>query len=281
MRKYAIALAALLLTGCYHEFHEITADRSSVAVALQWEQPEDAGTFLHNITFSADGITRSFDTPREASAEQLQLPDGEYDILVTANMTEADSFILSGLPGTKAGLPDVRVSLRNPLANPAQAWYGISHASVQKGKATVAEAKLQRLMCTLTVNIANVPAGTTIIHTLANVAKEVRLTAQDDAGRYGVPGTETVGKLTVDTYPINLFPTVSGKGRSLLTLEIITAAGSELTVLCDAPRMEVGKSYILELDYTKLQPYMYITPYSISAWEDGWTVSGEILNSQE
>jgi hypothetical protein len=276
-----MALAALLLTGCYHEFHEITADRSSVAVALQWEQPEDAGTLIHNITFSADGVTQSFDTPQEASADRLQLPDGEYDILVTANMTEDDSFILIGLPDTRAGLPDVRVSLKDPVSNPAQAWYGISHASVQKGKTTVVEAKLQRLMCTLTVNIANVPAGTTITHTLANVAKEVRLTAQDDAGRYGVPGTETVGKLTLDTYPINLFPTVSGKERSLLTLDIITAAGMELSVLCDAPRMEVGKSYILELDYTKLRPYMYITPYSISEWEEGWTVSGEILNSQE
>ena len=45
--------------------------------------------------------------------------------------------------------------------------------------------------------------------------------------------------------------------------------------------MEVGKDYILDLDYNELQPYMYINSSSISPWEDGWTVDGEILNPQE
>ena len=283
MRKYAILAAALLLTGCFHEFHEKMDGTGTMAVALQWEQAEDAATPIHNITYSTGGFTRSFAGAEEAASELLQLPAREYDILVTANMTEADGYIVSGMPATKAdgSLPEVKVSLKDPASSPAQAWFGVAHASVKDDDVTVVEPKLQRLLSTLTVNIANIPAGTTIALTLSKVAKEVILTAKDNTGRYGVPGSETVPDLTIPASTVSLFPTASGQERCILTIQLTSAAGIALTVVCNAPCMEVGKDYILDLDYNELQPYMYVNSSSISPWEDGWTVDGEILNPQE
>lgn len=273
-------VAVLLLTGCFHEFHEKMDGTGSVAVALQWEQADDAATPVHSITCSVGGFTKAYTGAEEAASDLLQLPAGEYDILVTANMTEADGYVLSGLPATRAGLPEVRVSLRDPASNPSQAWFGVGHASVKEGELTLVEIKLQRLLSTLTVRIANLPEGTAITQTLSNVAGEVILTAQDGSGRYGVPGSGTVPDITIPGSAVNLLPTASGAQRCILTLSITSAAGIPLTVVCDAPRTEPGKGYILDLDYTTLQPYMYISSSSISPWADGWTVSGEILNPQ-
>lgn len=284
MRKYAILMAALLLTGCFHEFHEKMDESGTVAVALQWEQAEDAATPIQHITYSIGNFTKFFASVEEYAGELLQLPAGEYDILVTANMTEADGYFLSGLGcATKSdgSLPEVKVSLLNPASSPAQAWFGVGHASVKEGDITVVEPLLQRLLSTLTVNIANIPAGTKMTLTLGNVAKEVILTAKDNTGRYGVPGSETVADITIPGSAVNLMPTASGQERCILSIELTSAAGIPLTVVCNAPRMETGKSYTLDLDYTKLQPYMYINSSSISPWEDGWTVDGEILNPQE
>ena len=80
---------------------------------------------------------------------------------------------------------------------------------------------------------------------------------------------------------MNLLPTVAGKDRCKLKLDIVSGAGVALSTICDVPRLDPGKGYTLNLDYDKLQPYMYITSSSISPWEDGWTVSGEVLNPQE
>lgn len=274
---YTIA-AVLLLTGCFHQFHEKMDGTGSVAVALRWEQAGDAGTPIHSLTFSVGGFTKAYASAEEAASDLLQLPAGEYDILVTANMTEADGYLLSGMPATRAGLPEVRVSLRDPASNTSQAWFGVARASVREGEVTVVETKLQRLLSTLTVNIANLPEGTVITRTLSNVAGEVILTAQDGGGRYGVPGSGTVPDITLPGGAVNLLPTASGAQRCILTLGITSAAGIPLTVVCDAPRTEPGKGYTLDLDYNTLQPYMYISPSSISSWADGWTVSGEILN---
>ena len=272
--------AVLLLAGCFHEPHEQTAGTGAVALALQWEQSGDAATPIHNITCTIGGITRVYAGAEEAAGELLHLPAGEYDLLVTANMTESEGYILGGLPAAKAGLPEVGVSLRDPASNPSQAWFAVARARVREGEVSVVEARLQRLLSTLTVNIANLPAGTAVTRTLSNVAGEVILTAQDGGGRYGIPGSVTAPDITLPGHSTNLLPAAAGAERCLLTLSLVTPAGIPLTVVCDVPRTEAGKGYTLDLDYTRLRPYMYIDSSSINPWADGWTVSGEILNPE-
>ena len=42
--------------------------------------------------------------------------------------------------------------------------------------------------------------------------------------------------------------------------------------------MECGRAYVVELDYTKLRPYMLLSAFTINDWTEGWTISGEIIN---
>ncbi len=274
--------AALLLAGCFHEFHEKSDGTGSVAAALRWEQPGDAGTPVHGLTCSIGGFTKVYASAEELASGFLQLPAGEYDILVTANMAASDGYVLDGLPATRADgvLPEVKASLKDPASNPAQAWFGVAHAHVKEGDVSIVDLALQRLLCTLTVNVANLPSGTTVAVSPTNAAGEVLLTSQDGSGRYGEPGSGIIGDIIIPGHAVKLLPTASGQERCFLTLRFTPVAGIPLTVDCDAPRMETGRSYTLDLDYTKLKPCIYISSGSISPWEDGWTVSGEVLNPQ-
>lgn len=280
--------AAVLLTGCFHKMHELKpsewgdAPVGYVAATFKWDQADDASGAIHGITLSFSGsganFSKNYNSVEEVSADLVQLPVGDYDILVTANMTEADGYVLTGLPATKADLGSIKVSLKNPASSPAQAWYGVSHVTVTEDDICVDEITLLRLLSTLTVSIDNLPSGATVVLTLSNVAENVDLTAKDAGGKYGLPSTELVGDLNIPKGSLRLLPTASGKERCMLTLDITSPSGVNLSSLCDAPRMEVGKSHTLNLDYNTLKPYMFLTTYSISDWEVGWTVSGEVLN---
>ena len=281
-------VAAVLFTGCYHKMHELRPSEwgdvpvGYVAASFQWDQAGDASEAIHDITLSFGGssasVSKNYKGIVDVAGTLVQLPVGDYDILVTANMTEADGYILTGLPATKTDLGSIKVSLKNPASSPEQAWYGVTHVTVREDAISVVQITLSRLLSTLALGIDNLPSGADVVLTLSNVAKNVDLTAKDDGGKYGLPSTELVGDLNIPMGTNRLLPTASGKDRCMLTLDITTPAGINLTALCDAPCMEVGKTYTLNLDYNTLKPYMYITSYSISDWENGWTVSGEVLN---
>ena len=201
-------------------------------------------------------------------------------------------------------LPDTRVSLTDPSSSPRQSWYAVTHATVREDEITVAEFRLQRLLSELTVIVSNVPTGAAITASVECVARDVLLTHRDGLGRYGVPSSDgyltvTLGALTAaatvpdgspsgpaatvpDGFAVGathtLMPTAGGQPRCYLTLTVTTPEGTPLTYMADAPRMECGRAYVVELDYTKLRPYMLLSAFTINEWTDGWTISGEIIN---
>ena len=304
----AVPAAALLLTGCFHNFHELRPSEwgdgvevGYLATSLLWEHDEDASTAVNNVTVSAKNgmasLTECYKDQHEASSELMQLPTGEYDVLVTANMSAAADFILTGMPATKGTASDlmlgsVTVSLKNPASSPAQAWYGTDHVSISSDKVTVAEPKLQRLLSVISLNLDNVPAGTGVVISISNVAKSIILNAQDVNGRYGKPASGASDSITIGVFnptadgalgvrEFRMLPTASDKERCLITIDVTTPEGQHLTYIGDAPRTECGKSYTLNLDYNTLKPYMYVASSEISEWNEGWSVSGEILNPDE
>ena len=300
---YIAAMAAtLLFTSCYHEIHELASlsgeDEGLLGLTPQWEMAEDAGTAIHSLSVAVGGtaspFSKTYKDAYDAAEELIPLPSGKCDVLATVNLTDADGFTVSGMPATKAGVAigDVRVSLKNPVSSPAQAWFGVTDAEIRAQDITIAEPQLQRLLSTLSVNLSNVPTGTKLVLTLSNVAESVNLTAKDATGRWGLPSDDSSGDLQIASLTaasdgslgvesFTVLPTASAFDRCLITLDVTAASGNKTHCVCDAPHMISGKAYTLELDFTTLKPYMFLDSYSISVWEDGWSVNGEILNPIE
>lgn len=313
-----MALAAmLLLSACYHDQHEeMPSEYGDQPVGyltplLLWEDEDEAEagatTTIDDIRFTVSGTNGTTAANRfnntEAAADWLQqLPVGNYDLLVTVDMDEANGYILGNVgtdtrSTTRAdedvttALPDTRVSLADPSSSPAQSWYAVTHATVKADEVTVAEFHLQRLLSELTVIVHNVPTGAAISASVERVAHDVLLTHRDGQGRYGVADREdfltvSLGALAADPADAatlrhddhTLMPTAGGQPRCYLTLAVTTPEGTRLSYLADAPRMECGKTYVVELDYTKLRPYMLLEAFTINDWTEGWTISGEIIN---
>ncbi len=304
----------LLLTACYHDQHEeMPSEYGDQPVGyltplLLWDDPADAGTTttIDDIRFTVSGtggttVANRFNNTEAAADWLQQLPVGNYDVLVTADMDEAHGYVLENAAtrGTTradeatvtTALPDTRVSLAEPSSSPAQAWYAVTHATVKADEVTVAEFHLQRLLSEISVIVSNVPTGAAITASVERVAHDVLLTHRDGQGRYGVADREdymtvSLGALAADPADAatlrhddhTLMPTAGGQERCYLSLSVTTPEGTLLTYLADAPRMECGKTYVVELDYTKLRPYMLLSAFTINDWTDGWTISGEIIN---
>ena len=311
---WAVA-AMLLLTACYHDQHELQPNQYDgkpvgyLTPLLLWDDPADAGTTttIDDIRFTVSGtggttVANRFNNTESAADLLQQLPVGEYDLLVTADMDEAHGYVLENVGAdtrstTRAdeefhtALPDIRVSLSQPSSSPRQSWYAVTHATVREDEITVAEFHLQRLLSELSVIVSNVPTGAAITASVERVAHDVLLTHRDGQGRYGVADREdymtvSLGALAADPADAatlrhddhTLMPTAGGQERCYLSLSVTTPEGTQLTYLADAPRMECGKTYVVELDYTKLRPYMLLSAFTINDWTEGWTISGEIIN---
>ncbi len=288
MKKLIYAIVAMLaMAGCYKDNHEFQDGCGVLSLGLQWDNPKDAGTVPHLLSVSIQGdgasFTKRFANPERLASELFMLPAGEYDILITADMTEADGFVVEGLPASKAGsgMGEVAVSLTDPSSSPAQAWFSVNHAIIKEGEVTPVVPKLQRLLASLDLKIANVPSGTSINKTLLYIAKAVILTEKGQDGRYGAPQRKPRTSVSLKDGVTNMMPSAADVERNDILMLVKTADGKELLVTLDVPRIDVGKTYTLNLDFNTLQPYMFIDSGSISPWEDGWTVNGEILNPED
>ena len=311
---WAVA-AMLLLTACYHDQHEeMPSEYGDQPVGyltplLLWEDEADAGAAIDDIRFTVSGtggttVANRFNNTEAAADWLQQLPVGDYDVLVTVDMDEAHGYVLENAatrgttrtdePTFTTALPDTRVSLAEPSSSPRQSWYAVTHATVKEDEITVAEFHLQRLLSELSVIVSNVPTGAAITASVERVAHDVLLTHRDGQGRYGVADREdymTVSLGALAAAPADaatlrhdghtLMPTAGGQERCYLTLSVTTPDGTRLNFLADAPRMECGKAYVVELDYTKLRPYMLLSAFTINDWTEGWVISGEIINPDE
>ena len=307
-----IAAAALTLGACTHKTHfevDMPQDEKTdkypapdgqgfLGNDLAWDDIADVKSDITHLKYTVTGSNgvkevHEFNTPAEASEWMIPLPVGEYDVLVAANMDAANGFELGETLPTKAAhtLPATYTKLTNASSNPHQAWNGIAHVKVEKDKMATVHLDLDRLLALFTLRIKNVPDGTTIDVSMRNAANYVTLTDERTASHWGLPSEEisddiTLGQLNaanalsaIDEFKV--FPTATGLEETQLFLVIKTNKGLDLEdVTVVAPAMENGKKYVLELDYEKLTPLMYITSTSINEWLDRWTYNGEVLNPE-
>lgn len=305
-----MAAAALILGACHHATHytddlpegEDTGKYPAsdglgfLGNDLAWEEIADVKSEITHLKYTVTGANevleeKEFSSPAEASEWMIPLPVGEYDVLVAANMDKANGFELSETVPTKSTLtlPDTYTKLTNASSNPVQAWNGIAHVVVLENKMATVHLELDRLMALFTLKIANVPAGTVIDVSMRNAADYVTLTRErSEAGHWGVPSEEISDDIILGRLDENnaatainefkVFPTATGLDKTILMFHIKTNKGLDLDYVGEAPIMENGKRYILEMDYEKLSPFMYITSVAINDWTDGWSFAGEVLN---
>ncbi len=307
-----MAAAALILGACHHATHytddlpegEDTGKYPAsdglgfLGNDLAWEEIADVKSEITHLKYTVTGANgvleeKEFSSPAEASEWMIPLPVGEYDVLVAANMDKANGFELSETVPTKSTLtlPDTYTKLTNASSNPVQAWNGIGHVVVLENKMATVHLELDRLMALFTLKIANVPAGTVIDVSMRNAADYVTLTRErSEAGHWGVPSEEISDDIILGRLDENnaatainefkVFPTATGLDKTILMFHIKTNHDLELDYVGEAPIMENGKRYILEMDYEKLSPFMYITSVAINDWTDGWSFAGEVLNPE-
>lgn len=305
-----MAAAALTLGACTHKTHfevDMPQDeqtdkypapngRGFLGNDLTWEDVADFKSDITHLKFTVTGSNgvkevREFNSPEEASEWMIPLPVGEYDVLVAANMDTANGFELGETLPTKAGnsLPATYASLTNASSNPArQAWNGIARVTVEEDRMATVHLDLDRLLPLFTLTIKNVPEGTSIDVTMRGAASYVTLTDELTAGHWGLPGEEISEDIVFEQLnaanaasaidEFKVFPTAKGQEKTLLFFHIQTREGLQLDYKAEAPRMENGKKYVLDMDFGKLSPYMLITAMSINDWTEGWAISGEILN---
>jgi hypothetical protein len=75
-----------------------------------------------------------------------------------------------------------------------------------------------------------------------------------------------------------LLPTAAGESRTQLRITTTAADGNVLVSTADCPRMELGMYYTMNFDYASLAPYMRFEAMTINDWQEGWSITGEILN---
>ena len=286
-KTIAIAAAALLFTGCFHEFHEKQPGAGRIIPEFEWQFDEDADTPIHHLLLVVDGpdgyYSKVYNTPAEFAAAPLNLQAGDYKLLFAANMSEADGYLLDGVPPTR-GLADNPISARRQAStiHPDQTWFAITPVTVVEGAGTRIRPEFQRLMAHLQVNVTNVPAGATVTATVANAARSVDLMGQSDFWRAGRPSDDTEDDVIANGQAAYLMPSASGQEGGRVVLSVTDANGKTSPFDCNTPLMESGKSYQLNVDFSDLDTDIELTLTStpINDWEDAWTIQGKIFSPQ-
>ena len=259
------------------------------AFELYWDEYDDILSPIDGVRITAsgaDGFLKNYDfaSPEDAADALQQIPEGTYNLLVTVDMAEKDGYIVTQSATEKGGnnLPATTAALKDPSSSPHQSWYGIVTATVKDGEITIARFQLKRLLSMISITITGVPDGATITAEASKVAQYVELTTPkisaesvDDVQLGSLSGGDIL-KIENRT----LMPTALGNDRTIITL-YATYNGVTLTSTVDAPKMESGRYYVMEIAYNGLSPYIYVSGTDINDWQQNWTADGEILNPDE
>ena len=291
----ASALAVALLSACYHDKHEFIANEFGgqpvgyVALQLMWDNEADADATLKSITFQAFGAddivsSRTFTSVEEAAAWLQQLPVGNYDILVAANMDEASGYVLTTGSGTRsaARLTTTSVALADYNLPPSQSWFAVTNVTISEGDITVAQIRLRRLLSSLAITISEVPEGYSLTASVEHTAQGVILSETDSSGRYGVASADEqaveCGLLATDGTNHSLtrrfMPTASSQERTIISIEIATPEGTSFKRIINAPAMLIGQDHSLNIRYSELQSVIYINSTNVNDWNIGTILDG-------
>ena len=283
-----VALFSLQSCGKFH-----TDENGSVSVALSFADNDDKDKvtigdaklwiFNDNGALVGDHVYHS---ASELALQRYFLDPGSYLFVTAVNLVDPFS-----RTDPVQSAQDLVFGLRNPLASPSHALYGVNEVVVENDKSKVVISEIRRVLSELSVKISGAPVGSSVKATARSNASGVYPGRKDDDGHYGLATNEEVRSITfpearekdgeIATSVMRLMPTIGRSESTIIYLTITLASGNELECTILAPPMRPSGKYILTMEYSEMRATMIVDPYKINEWTEGWEVNGEILDPDD
>lgn len=284
-----MAAALLGLAACNDDAHE---DEIGVAVAIGWQDADDAGTEVDDIRlwmYNADGSPAGeyhHTDPRDMAGQLYTPPAGSYLFVTATNLVEP--FVIETAAVRSAGTSgSLQFSLSDADASPDHAHYSVTEVIVNGNGVQTVSMPQKRILAELTVTITGVPEGTVLTGTVENAASGLFPTVKDAEGSYGTT-SETAAEAALpetlaegdrlQSVVFRLMPTVNGDTRSRISLRLRLPDGSVNEYTVEAPVMKPAGKYRLDMDFEEMRPHIRLSAHEINGWTEGWTIDGEIPN---
>ena len=285
----ALMSATLMFAfGSCSEEHELHSP--SLALGIEWPagiDDDEEGKGVDVWIFNSEGTMQEHNEYADAagaSSGLTLLPNGKYTIIVTSGLGNAFSTI-----GT--GLNDLMIKMTDPSSSPEQVYYGETEVSMNGKSISQEMIDMQPMLATLTINVTGVPVGAVLnteVHCVAEGFYPGRLAA--DGKTHGVPSSDstivnmpaaTAGADSLITSgPIMLMPTSIDYETMRFHFTLTLANGQKTEIDADAPRMDAGGTYVINMTYSQLMPYIHFHYVTLDEWTEGEVISegeGEAL----
>ena len=283
-----MCLLTLVLMAC--ERNISLSSQYGISATLSWADANDVDTEIKDARvwiFHINGellTEKHYATKQEVAFDIHPVDAGEYTMVAAINL-------VAPLTIDKVTTNESLIfKLNEASASPAHAHYSMTNINVLPNKNTQVSLSLRRMLSELNIEIEDVPEGATFVATVIDAADGIEPTQKDADGNFGrattghknfvtIPQATAVSGM-ISTNTMRLMPTVRDATNSHLHFIFTLANGTIQEYNAEAPLMMPSGKYTLKMKYPEMKSFMRIEPIKINDWEEGWTVSGEILNPE-
>ena len=270
-----------LLASCDHDVHD-GEEEGGLSVSLTWADQADQGTEVKGVKiwlFNADDGSlveeKHYGNAQEVANQRFQLPEGNYRILATTNLTEP--FSINESTRAFSDWNNIQIGLTNPKNVKDNAYFGVADVRIDNKEGNyVVQNPIKSVLAELTIIIENAPKGTEMSGKALDAARCIFPTQKNGDGDYGLPSIEPVEvelptilatESTLQSEVIRLMPTIQGCLTSHIYLRLLLPNEILQEYDITAPAMKVGGKYELRFEYNKMQPKMNLDA-TINNWKD-------------
>ncbi len=224
---------------------------------------------------------RRFTDAEGLAREHFLLNEGQYRFAGAVNMTK---------PYSVSDDAEPVASLSDLTLNPHEAFAYMADVTVGSSGHQLVRAAIRPFLPELTVELDEAEAVSAIQMEFLNMAAGVNLMNVNDEGHgvtvngvaVGVRSPKFIstenGKVTTEA--MRVMPTVMGESNSAIRMTVTMKDGKTMKCSVETPVMIQSGRYILKLKVSELREYMYVNPFRIDGWTEGWAFDGTILNPE-
>ena len=219
---------------------------------------------------------------KDLASQRFYLASGQYIFVSALNLQSPLAYKNQNATET------LTFQVSSSTSLPEHAFYATTEVEVDGNKSQWVTLPMKRFLSELTIMITDAPSGTRLAAKVYEPAEGVYPVWKDADGRFGLPTAESLSEITIPevteqggnivTESVKLMPTPQGKSVSKMELVLTTVDGGTFVCDVEAPVMQLGGIYELNLPYHDLKPYLHVSASKITDWKEGWTIDGEILN---